>query len=75
MVHAALEGTPSAPRIAPSALPARAGGVPRDEPHPDQEAMAMTGMIEPSSGCRCAGMSDANRETLRGVLKQYGLVK
>jgi len=33
------------------------------------------GMIEPEFRLPMCRMSDANRETLRGVLKQYGLVK
>ena len=44
-------------------------------PIPIKEAMAMAGMIEPEFRLPMCRMGDANRETLRGVLRQYGLVK
>ena len=44
-------------------------------PIPIKEAMAMAGMLEPEFRLPMCRMSDANRETLRGVLKPYGLVK
>jgi dihydrodipicolinate synthase/N-acetylneuraminate lyase len=37
--------------------------------------MAMLGMIEPEFRLPMCRMSDANRQRLRTVLEQYGLVK
>src|SRR5256884_3192656 len=51
------------------------GAVLEANPHPPQGTIAMAGMIEPEFRLPMCRMSDANRETLRGVLKQYGLVK
>jgi 4-hydroxy-tetrahydrodipicolinate synthase len=44
-------------------------------PIPIKEAMAMAGMLEPEFRLPMCRMSDANRESLRGILRQYGLVK
>jgi hypothetical protein len=37
--------------------------------------MAMAGMLEPEFRLPMCRMSDANRETLRGIIMQYSLVK
>ena len=44
-------------------------------PIPIKEAMAMAGMLEPEFRLPMCRMSEANRETLRGILRQYALVK
>lgn len=44
-------------------------------PIPVKEALGMMGMIEPEFRLPLSRMSDANRERLRSVLHQYGLVK
>ncbi len=44
-------------------------------PIPIKEAMAMLGMLEPEFRLPMCRMGDANREKLRGVLRQLGLLK
>jgi 4-hydroxy-tetrahydrodipicolinate synthase len=44
-------------------------------PIPVKEAMAMLGMIEPEFRLPMCRMSDSNRERLRAILKQQGLLK
>src|SRR5438094_10644593 len=44
-------------------------------PIPVKEAMAMLGMIEPEYRLPMCRMSEANRQKLRGVLEQHGLLK
>ena len=44
-------------------------------PIPIKEAMAIAGLLEPEFRPPMCRMSDANRERLRAVLKQYGLAK
>jgi 4-hydroxy-tetrahydrodipicolinate synthase len=44
-------------------------------PIPVKEAMAMVGMIEPELRLPLCRMSDANRERLRAILVQHGLLK
>ena len=44
-------------------------------PIPVKEAMAMMGRLEPEFRLPLCRMTDANRERLRTVLKQQGLVQ
>ena len=44
-------------------------------PIPVKEAMAMLGLIEPEFRLPMCRMSDANRQRLRTILEQYGLLK
>jgi len=44
-------------------------------PIPIKEAMAMAGMITAEFRLPMCPMGEANRETLRGILKPYALVK
>jgi 4-hydroxy-tetrahydrodipicolinate synthase len=76
MVHAALEGDIKRARELHYRLFALArAAFLETNPIPIKEAMAMAGMLEPEFRLPMCRMSDANRETLRGILRQYGLVK
>jgi 4-hydroxy-tetrahydrodipicolinate synthase len=76
MVHAALEGDIKRARELHYRLfPMARAAFLETNPIPIKEAMAMAGMLEPELRLPMCRMSDANRETLRGVLRQYGLVK
>ncbi|HUG37658.1 MAG TPA: 4-hydroxy-tetrahydrodipicolinate synthase [Candidatus Limnocylindrales bacterium] len=44
-------------------------------PIPVKEALAMMGLIEPEFRLPMCRMGDANRERLRGILRQQGLIK
>jgi len=76
MVHAALDNDGKRARELHHRLfPLARAAFLETNPIPIKEAMAMAGMIEPEFRLPMCRMGDANRETLRGVLKQYGLVK
>jgi 4-hydroxy-tetrahydrodipicolinate synthase len=76
MVHAALEGDIKRARELHYRLFALArAAFLETNPIPIKEAMAMAGMLEPEFRLPMCRMSDANRETLRGILRQYALVK
>jgi 4-hydroxy-tetrahydrodipicolinate synthase len=76
MVHAALEGDIKRARELHHRLfPLARAAFLETNPIPIKEAMAMAGMIEPEFRLPMCRMGDANRETLRGVLMQYGLLK
>jgi 4-hydroxy-tetrahydrodipicolinate synthase len=76
LVHAALEGDFKRARDLHYRLfPLARAAFLETNPIPIKEAMAMAGMLEPEFRLPMCRMSDANRETLRGILRQYGLVK
>ena len=76
MVHAALEGDFKRARDLHYRLfPLARAAFLETNPIPIKEAMAMAGMLEPEFRLPMCRMSDANRETLRGILRQYALVK
>jgi 4-hydroxy-tetrahydrodipicolinate synthase len=76
MVHAALEGDIKRARELHYRLfPMARAAFLETNPIPIKEAMAMAGMLEPEFRLPMCRMGDANRETLRGILRQYGLVK
>jgi 4-hydroxy-tetrahydrodipicolinate synthase len=76
MVHAALEGDIKRARELHYRLfPMARAAFLETNPIPIKEAMAMAGMLEPEFRLPMCGMSEANRETLRGIVRQYGLVK
>ena len=76
MVHAALDGDWKRARDLHYRLfPLARAAFLETNPIPIKEAMAMAGMIEPEFRLPMCRMSDANRERLRAVLKQYSLVK
>ena len=76
MVHAALDGDWKRARDLHYRLfPLARAAFLETNPIPIKEAMAMAGMIEPEFRLPMCRMSDANRETLRGILRQYSLVK
>jgi 4-hydroxy-tetrahydrodipicolinate synthase len=74
MVRRAGRRLQARPQAAPPLPLARAAFL-ETNPIPIKEAMAMAGMLEPGSGCHVSDGSDANRETLRGILRRYSLVK
>src|SRR5262249_48154909 len=76
MVHAALDNDWKRAREVHHRLFPPAGAASRETtPSRTKEARAMGAMLAPESRLRMCRMSDATRETLRGVLGQYGLVK
>jgi 4-hydroxy-tetrahydrodipicolinate synthase len=76
MVHAALEGDfKRARELHYRLFPLARAAFLETNPIPIKEAMAMAGMLEPEFRLPMCRMSDANRETLRGILRQYALVK
>jgi 4-hydroxy-tetrahydrodipicolinate synthase len=76
MVHAALDNDwKRARELHHRLFPMARAAFLETNPIPIKEAMAMAGMLEPEFRLPMCRMSDANRETLRGVLRQYGLVK
>jgi 4-hydroxy-tetrahydrodipicolinate synthase len=76
LVHAALEGDFKRARDLHYRLfPLARAAFLETNPIPIKEAMAMAGMLEPEFRLPMCRMSDANRETLRGILRQYALVK
>ncbi len=76
MTHAALEGDwKRARELHLKLFPLVRAAFIETNPIPIKEAMAMAGMIEPEFRLPLCRMSDANRERLRTVLRQYHLVK
>ena len=76
LVHAALDGEWKRARELHFRLyPLAKASFIETNPIPIKEAMAMAGMIEPEYRLPMCRMSEANRERLRAVLGQYGLVK
>jgi 4-hydroxy-tetrahydrodipicolinate synthase len=76
MVHAALDGDfKRARELHYRLFPLARAAFLETNPIPIKEAMAMAGMLEPEFRLPMCRMSDANRETLRGILRQYALVK
>ena len=76
MVHAALENDIKRARELHYRLfPMARAAFLETNPIPIKEAMAMAGMLEPEFRLPMCRMSDANRELLRGIVRQYGLVK
>jgi 4-hydroxy-tetrahydrodipicolinate synthase len=76
LTHAALEGDwKRARELHYRLLPLARAAFLETNPIPIKEAMAMAGMLEPEFRLPMCRMSDANRETLRGILRPYGLVK
>lgn len=72
MVHAALEGDYKRAReLHFKLLPLARAAFLETNPIPVKEAMAMAGMLEPEFRLPMCRMSDANRETLRGIVRQY----
>ena len=73
MVHAALDGDwKRARELHYRLFPLARAAFLETNPIPIKEAMAMAGMLEPEFRLPMCRMSDANRETLRGILRQYG---
>jgi 4-hydroxy-tetrahydrodipicolinate synthase len=76
MVHAALENDIKRARELHYRLfPMARAAFLETNPIPIKEAMAMAGMLEPEFRLPMCRMSEANREVLRGIIRQYGLVK
>jgi len=76
MTHAALDGDWKRARDLHLRLfPLSRAAFLETNPIPIKEAMAMAGMIEPEFRLPMCRMSDGNREKLRGVIRQFGLVK
>jgi 4-hydroxy-tetrahydrodipicolinate synthase len=75
MVHAALEGDfKRARELHHRLFPLFKAAFLETNPIPIKEAMAMVGMIEPEFRLPMCRMSDANRERLKTVLRQFGLL-
>jgi 4-hydroxy-tetrahydrodipicolinate synthase len=76
MVHVALEGDLKRARDLHHRLyPLARAAFLETNPIPIKEAMAMAGMIEPEFRLPLCRMTDANRERLRAILRQYNLLK
>ena len=76
MVHAALDNDIKRARELHYRLfPMARAAFLETNPIPIKEAMAMAGMLEPEFRLPMCRMSEANREVLRGIIRQYGLVK
>jgi 4-hydroxy-tetrahydrodipicolinate synthase len=76
MVHAALDGDWKRARdLHYKLFPLARAAFLETNPIPIKEALAMVGMIEPEFRLPMCRMGEANREKLRGILRQYGLVK
>jgi 4-hydroxy-tetrahydrodipicolinate synthase len=75
MVHAALDGDfKRARELHQKLFPLFRAAFMETNPIPIKEAMAMAGMLEPEFRLPMCRMSDANRDRLRGILRQYGLL-
>jgi 4-hydroxy-tetrahydrodipicolinate synthase len=75
MVHAALDGDfKRARELHYRLFPLARAAFMETNPIPIKEAMAMAGMLQPEFRLPMCRMSDANRETLRSILRQYALV-
>jgi 4-hydroxy-tetrahydrodipicolinate synthase len=76
MVHAALDNDIKRARELHHRLfPLARAAFLETNPIPIKEAMAMAGMLEPEFRLPMCRMGEANRETLRTIVKSYGLVK
>jgi 4-hydroxy-tetrahydrodipicolinate synthase len=76
MVHAALDGDWKRARdLHYKLLPLARAAFLETNPIPIKEAMAMAGMLTAEFRLPMCPMGEANRETLRGILKPYALVK
>jgi 4-hydroxy-tetrahydrodipicolinate synthase len=76
MVHAALDGDMKRAReLHYRLLPLARAAFLETNPIPIKEAMAMAGMLALEYRLPMCPLSDANREKLRSILLQYGLVK
>jgi 4-hydroxy-tetrahydrodipicolinate synthase len=76
MTHAALDGDwKRARELHYKLFPLARAAFLETNPIPIKEAMALVGMIEPEFRLPMCRMSDANREKLRAVLRQSGLLK
>jgi 4-hydroxy-tetrahydrodipicolinate synthase len=76
MVHAALDGDfKRARELHYRLFPLARAAFLETNPIPIKEAMALAGMLEPEFRLPMCRMSDANRDILRGILRQYALVK
>ena len=76
MVHAALDGDwKRARELHYKLLPLARAAFLETNPIPIKEAMAMAGMLTAEFRLPMCPMGEANRETLRGILKSYALVK
>jgi 4-hydroxy-tetrahydrodipicolinate synthase len=76
MTHAALDGDwKRARELHLRLFPLARAAFIETNPIPIKEAMAMAGLIEPEFRLPMCRMSDANRERLRAVLRQFNLVK
>jgi 4-hydroxy-tetrahydrodipicolinate synthase len=75
-VHSALDGDwKRARELHYRLLPLARAAFLETNPIPIKEAMAMAGMLEPEFRLPMCRMADANREQLRAILRQHGLVK
>jgi len=75
MVHAALEGDfKRARELHHRLFPLFKAAFLETNPIPIKEALAMVGMIEPEFRLPMCRMTDATRERLKTVLRQYGLL-
>lgn len=75
MTHAALDGDfKRARELHYRLFPLAKAAFLETNPIPIKEAMAMLGMIEPEFRLPLCRMSEANRERLRAVLRQFGLL-
>jgi 4-hydroxy-tetrahydrodipicolinate synthase len=76
MTHAALDGDWKRARdLHLKLFPLSRAAFIETNPIPIKEAMAMAGMLEPEFRLPMCRMGDANREKLRGIVRQFGLVK
>jgi 4-hydroxy-tetrahydrodipicolinate synthase len=76
MVRAALDGDwKRARELHYKLLPLARAAFLETNPIPIKEAMAMAGMLSAEFRLPMCPMGEANRETLRGILKPYALVK
>jgi 4-hydroxy-tetrahydrodipicolinate synthase len=76
MVHAALDGDwKRARELHYKLLPLARAAFLETNPIPIKEAMAMAGMLSAEFRLPMCPMGETNRETLRGILKPYALVK
>ena len=76
LTHAALDGDwKRARELHYRLFPLARAAFIETNPIPIKEAMAMAGMLEPEFRLPMCRMGEANRETLRGILRQYALVK
>jgi 4-hydroxy-tetrahydrodipicolinate synthase len=76
LTHAALEGDwKRARELFHRLFPLCRAMFIETNPIPVKEAMAMMGMIAPEFRLPLCRMADGNRERLRAVLQQFGLVK